>query len=946
MAPLVYEAGALELDSGRRELRARGATAVMGSRAFAIIEKLAESAGQVVTKDALIAHAWPDNAVGEDTLRLHIAAIRKALGQDRAILKTVSGRGYCLLGGWRVRDTGEAKRFDDPGRPQENRGALTNLPAPITPLIGRTYASKLLRDLLTAYRIVTLTGPGGIGKTKLATEVARSLLNDYTDGVWFVDLATFLDPRLVASAVTGALGLKLSPDTISSEAVARGIGGSELLLVLDNCEHVVSSAADLAETVMRHCPNVTILATSREALKIMGECVYRVPPLETPATDQEEAGRLLKRSAVELFVARTRALNPEFSPRNDNAHAIAAICRRLDGIPLAIEFAAARAGTLGAPQVAAGLSDRFALLNSGRRTALRRHQTLRAMLDWSYALLSEEEQRLLRRLAIFAGSFNLDAAIAVTEGDGANTADITNLVAKSLVIFDGASAPNRWRLLETIRAYALEKLTERDEYPIAARHHAQHYREALEQAQREWDDLPATEWLQKHRHLIDNVRAALDWTFSPEGDAALGVALTAAAVPLWFQMSLIDEASQRVQHALLTPLPNPDPGCEMRLQAALAWSLMQTRGSVADTRDAWSVTLKLSESLDDIDYQLRAILGLWAGLLNSARLREALALAERFCVLAARSSDPSDALIGDRMVGYILHLLGEQIEARKRIERMLSRYVPPVTGPKIIRFFFDQRVIARCFLARILWLQGFPDQAMSAVETAISEARATGDMLSLCQAMVQAACPIAILTGDVENLGRSVDFFLDYAARNALGFWRTWGRCFKAVHLVNVGDLDGGLRLLSTGLEELRQMQYGVYYVAFLCAYAEALGKAGKASAGLVSIEEALTRCQHNEENWYIAELLRVKGGLILLRGGSAAAAEAEVQFSQSLDWARRQQVLSWELRAATSLARLWRDNSRPKEAKALLASVYEKFTEGFATTDLVSARELLEGLP
>jgi predicted ATPase len=218
-------------------------------------------------------------------------------------------------------------------------------------------------------------------------------------------------------------------------------------------------------------------------------------------------------------------------------------------------------------------------------------------------------------------------------------------------------------------------------------------------------------------------------------------------------------------------------------------------------------------------------------------------------------------------------------------------------------------------------------------------------MLTLCQAMVQAACPIAILTGDVKKLGQFVDVFLDYAARNALGFWRTWGRCFKAVHLVNMGDPDGGLRLLSAGLEELRQMQYGVYYIAFLCAYAEALGKAGKATAGLVAIEEALARCQHNEENWYIAELLRVKGELILQQGGSAAADEAEAQFNQSLDWARRQQVLSWELRAATSLARLSRDNTRPKQAKGLLLSVYEKFTEGFATADLIAARELLVGL-
>ena len=189
---------------------------------------------------------------------------------------------------------------------QEIQGALTNLPAPITPLIGRTYASKLLRDLLTAYRVVTLTGPGGIGKTKLATEIARNLLNDFAEGVWFVDLATFLGPSLVASAVAETLRLKLSPDTISSEAVARAIGRRELLLVLDNCEHILNSVAGLTEAVIQHCPNVTVLATSREMLKIMGECVYRVPPLETPATDHEEAEHLLKRSAVELFVSRSR----------------------------------------------------------------------------------------------------------------------------------------------------------------------------------------------------------------------------------------------------------------------------------------------------------------------------------------------------------------------------------------------------------------------------------------------------------------------------------------------------------------------------------------------------------------------------------------------------------------------------------------------------------------
>ncbi len=294
----------------------------------------------------------------------------------------------------------------------------------------------------------------------LASEVARRLFPIIEGDVFFVELVSLADPGLVASAVANALALRLGGDEISPASVARAIGGRKMLLVLDNCEHVIDAAANLAETLLRLCPGMTALATSREALRIEGEYVYHVAPLEVPSRQQATPDDALGHSAVQLFIARTQSLLADFVADGGNLPAIVAICRRLDGIPLAIEFAAARAAMLGVEQVAARIDDRFALLTRGRRTALPRHQTLRATLDWSYELLPVAEQRLLRGLSVFPAGFTLDAAAAIMSDAGvAVTEGISNLVAKSLVTIDGSAPGGRWRLLETIRAYAFEKLT-------------------------------------------------------------------------------------------------------------------------------------------------------------------------------------------------------------------------------------------------------------------------------------------------------------------------------------------------------------------------------------------------------------------------------------------------------------------------------------------------------
>jgi predicted ATPase len=320
-----------------------------------------------------------------------------------------------------------------------------------------------------------------------------------------------------------------------------------LLLVIDNCEHVINSVASLAEAVLRMCPAASVLATSRELIRVEGEYVYRVAPLDVPTPDQEDPNIVFGHSAVQLFIAGAGALGVEFAPLGQTPLAIAAICQRLDGIPRAIEFAAARAAMLGPGQVLDHLDERFELLISGRRTALPRHQRLRATLDWSYDLLPDPERRLLRHLAVFVGGFTLEAATAVTgiEGQVASTTveDIANLVAKSLVTLDGSALADRWRLLDTIRAYALEKVAESGEAEQVAHRHAAFF---LDVAASE----SVIQDMVRYGREIDNIRAALDWAFLPDGDVSTGLALTVAVVPLWIQTSLMEECRQRIEQAL------------------------------------------------------------------------------------------------------------------------------------------------------------------------------------------------------------------------------------------------------------------------------------------------------------------------------------------------------------------------------------------------------------
>lgn len=948
----IYMARNWEIDLARRELRTQGTAVPLGSRAFEILELLVQSAGDLVSKGALIHRVWQGAVAEENTLQFHVSAIRKALGPDREMLKTVSGRGYQLVGGWAVRAPASPE-MPLPGAPGPDLAPpiQSNLPSTASELIGRSAALQHLQDLLAAYRVVTLTGPGGIGKSKLALELARRLLPGFDGDVWWVELVSLSDPGLVPSTVAGALGLRFGGDDISPEAVARAIGGRRRLLVLDNCEHLVDAVARLTEALVSQCPQTSVLTTSREALRIEGEYVYRVPTLHVPSLSERNSGNILGYSAVELFIARMQALDQDFAPGEASLVTIAAICRRLDGIPLAIEFAAARAATLGVQEVASRLDDRFGLLTCGHRTALPRHQTLRATLDLSYQLLPEPERRLLRKLAVFPAGFTIEAATAVTSeasGTPLTVLDgVASLVAKSLVTFDGATHDARWRLLETTRAYALEKLAESGEAEQTARRHAVFFRDLLEASPALGQPEASAEDVAHRVREIDNIRAALDWSFSESGDVAIGVALTAACGPVWLHLSLMTECRERTEWALRHAGADPDldPRIRMRLALALGLALSYAAGSVDRSWDTLSEAFDISEWLGDTDIQLRTLWAMWSHRLNRGEHRAARDLAERFAQLARRAGNPDDVLIGDRLLGATLHYEGRQREARPYLERFLDLYLADSPRRRSMWVHLDQRLYARSYLARTLLLQGLVDQAKRHAQAALEDAQAAGDEISLCFYFGEVATPIALVIGDLTAAARFVSALIELSSKQSATYWTSYGPCLQAVLLLRGGELAEGITLLTSSLGAFRGIGQTIDYLSLLGALAEGLAEAGRLMEAQSTIEEALAESRRDGRGWYLPELLRIKGKLLLQAAQIPSTAAAEACFRQSMETAQQQGALYWELRAALSLANLRLTQDRQDQAWQILAPIYGQFTEGFDATDLRAASAMLASL-
>jgi len=462
-------------------------------------------------------------------------------------------------------ETAPFQREQSLGRTQQTH----NLPRQMTSLVGRDAELEEVLDRLRRYRLVTLTGPGGAGKTRMAIETGFRLAGGYADGVWLVELASIADPQLVGEALCGALGVPVAGDRTATESAIAHLHQRDALLIVDNCEHLVAASARLVEMLLRACPSVSILVTSRESLSVAGESQYRVPSLAYPARSEAISPAVaVAHSAVQLFVDRAAAMIDGFVLDAGNAPAIASICKQVDGIPLAIELAVGRLRMMGPDWLAANLSASFMTLRRSTRAGPRHHQTLRAMLDWSYDLLSAEEQALLRRLAVFAGGCSLASAMRVASGAPIAEDEVfdllSSLVEKSLVAVDLTEAEPRYRLLETTRRYALDKQGDAGE-PGRQRELAAYLIDRFAEARETWPRTPTMTWLGRYEPELDNVRASLEWAFGPDGDTRLGVQLATLSIRLWDELSLFRERERWSEAALLRMDQDVPPEIAARL---------------------------------------------------------------------------------------------------------------------------------------------------------------------------------------------------------------------------------------------------------------------------------------------------------------------------------------------------------------------------------------------
>lgn len=529
--------GPFRLIAERRLLTRDGEPVQLGGRALDILIHLAARPGEIVGKQALMEAVWPARSVEENNLTVHISALRRILAGEldgRSVIQTVPGRGYVF-----VNDEAEMPGSSGVAVSSPQPFAQQPMARPASSFVGRVQERAALIAQLSEHALVTVTAIGGVGKTRLAQQVALELAPAYPDGVHIAELASVENPALAAEQIAALFPLG-SADRPATERLVGLLRNRRLLLVLDNCEHLIEPISKLATEILAQCPGVSILATSREALRVAGERVFRLRPLQVPGRSEGlSAAEAIRYDAVALFVERTMASVPGFVFDDAAAASIAGICTQLDGIALAIEMAVPRLRILTLDQVAERLHESLRLLSAPDRTAVPRHRTLRAMMDWSYALLSAGEQALLRRLSVFAGAVDFAAVQAVAQDEGNGEADLLDqlagLVDKSLVVADTAGRPARYRLLETVRHYARDRLAESGEVGLRRRH-AHHFADKFEAAAAAWPTASSPAWLASVVGDVDELRAAMTWCFDAGRDPGLGLRLVGASMPLWWEL--------------------------------------------------------------------------------------------------------------------------------------------------------------------------------------------------------------------------------------------------------------------------------------------------------------------------------------------------------------------------------------------------------------------------
>jgi len=926
--------GPFRLFPAARAIEKNGIPLALGNRALDILMVLVERAGEVVSHRELIARVWRGLVVDPSNLRVHMTGLRKALeerdGREKYIAN-VTSQGYCFVAMVkREADSAPPTRVAE--YPCGTARQRLILPSVLARMVGRDEAVRTIVADLIAERFVTIIGPGGMGKTTVAISVANAMLDEFAGAVCFVDVGAITDPKLVVTTIASTLGLTIQTDDVIP-ALILCVRTLRILLVLDNCEHVIDAVATLAERLFQETPGVHILATSREAMRVEGEHAYWLPPLESPSLqDSVSAVDALKFPALSLFMERAAASGSRLELSDADVPVVAGICDRLDGIPLAIEFAAARVAAHGVGGTADLLKSRLGLHWPGRRTAHPRHQTLHALLDWSYDFLSERERLVLPRLSVFVGPFTIEAAQAIACGpDEPHVVDaLEGLVAKSLVSVVAGTGTARFRLLETTRIYALEKLEESGEKQSIAVRHAKYF--ASLPGRIDADVPQSGRVLAQH---LGNLRAALEWAFA-HGAPILAIDLAAASVPVFLELSLLSECHKWSAAALLL-LDDTVRGSrqEMVLQEALAVSATWTRGNSDDVRAAIMRAIEIAQSRGDTAARLRLLAGLHMFLLRAADIRGSLAVAEQLENAAQTAMDTNYRIIADWVLGCSFHFMGDQSAARQHLQRGLAR-------PLHVQLFgLDYRLRALIVFQRVLWLSGFPDRALEVAREAIREAEGSSKPLNICFACLYTA-PVFLWCGDLTSAQDVLEKLMTHPNWHALPSLHSTAFALKGELVFRQGGGERGLASLRSALPLMRADRQTIQLTRATCALAEELAALGQLNEALSVIDGGIAESEAGTEMCQFPELLRLQAE-ILLALPQVDEERVERELKRSLAAAREQGALAWELRTSMTFARLRSKQGRGDEGRAQVAAVLARFTEGFGTVDLEAARRLVQ---
>ncbi len=944
MHDVIVSFGPFRLSAAERSLLRDEEPVAIGGRALDILVDLVEHAGEVLSRKQLIERVWPDVIVEEASLRVHLFNLRKALGDGKdgaRYITNIPGRGYSFVAPVKR----SARR--QPAAPVNQEWSPQKLPPQLERMVGRDGTVADLCSLLSSRRFVSVVGPGGMGKTTVAVAIAHALRDEFSNKIYFLDLGSIGDSSLVAGAVASTLGLIGQTGQDPLRDLVALLVDKPILLVFDSCEHVIDAVAELAERLFTETQLVHLLTTSREALRVEGENVHLLRPLESP---MEEAGltadQALASPAVQLFMERAAAGGFVTGLSDADAPILAAICRRLDGIALAIELAAGRVGVYGIRGTADLLDNRFKLLWHGRRSAPPRHQTLQAMLDWSYNLLSQYERTILLRLSVFVGAFTLEDALVVAAGnedDAPKLADtVASLVDKSLVRMSELGGATYHRLLDTTRAYAATRLAETVEKEVLSRRHALHYIDRLKS-----DATSATAFgsrdVSAYEPHMGNIRAALVWSFSELGDSQIGVKLAAEAAPLFLGFSLLGECELWCGRGL-SALREADCGTiiELSLQAALAMSAMFTRGNGDEVRRAIERGIGLAEALRDGKYKLHLLAGLNVFLIRIGDFRGAVTSAERSMLVARELGEPPGLVMAEWMLGVAHHLVGNQAAARLHCERGLE--LESVSGATQVDFFgYDHRARGLVAYARALWLLGMPEKAIRTADMAVKEAMKRRHPVTVCISLSYTV-PVYLWSGDFDRAAECIERVLAHATKYSLAPFHALGLGLKGELMVLKGETKVGVDLLRGALATLTAERHHILATTFLRALAEGTLRCGQIDEAAAMIDRALGLAEQAGETYDRPDLLRVRAEIHLARSPSDVRA-AEDTFLQALFWANKQNAVGWELRAAVSLARLWEKQGQTVRAEDLLGRRLQQFTEGFGTADVRAATDLLAKL-